>query len=319
VEHGTTSRSVLSVTSASVVSGSVAPVLRTKLRSAALILLACGFAVSPAGAAMPGTGCTDSWVSTAGGAWSTPGNWSSGVPTSASKACITLVPKLMIVPSLVNGWSFSGCSADGEDAASLVYNSAADTDPTETTVTSSAPQVTGPCGSSPCPSAPYGTPVTYTATLAAQYAGSPAPTGSVTFFSNNVPIGMGAITTTDGVSTANLTTDATAATPPDATSIQIGALYTDDSASLASDATPLQEGVEPSSPTVTVSGGTPNPSSFGQPVTLTATVSRTVGAPAPTGIVVFFAGPDSTPIGGARHDKRRHDDGDLGYDGADGQ
>ena len=34
--------------------------------------------------------CTDSWTNAAGGAWSNPGNWSSGVPTPTSQVCITL-------------------------------------------------------------------------------------------------------------------------------------------------------------------------------------------------------------------------------------
>ena len=34
--------------------------------------------------------CTDSWTNAGGGDWSDSGNWSSGVPTSASQVCITL-------------------------------------------------------------------------------------------------------------------------------------------------------------------------------------------------------------------------------------
>jgi fibronectin-binding autotransporter adhesin len=35
------------------------------------------------------SGCTDSWTNTSGGSWFTAGNWSKGVPTSTTEACIT--------------------------------------------------------------------------------------------------------------------------------------------------------------------------------------------------------------------------------------
>ena len=62
--------------------GPAMPQLRLAALVFALLLVGAPFASAQT--------CTTSWTAAAGGSWSTPGNWSAGVPTASSTACITL-------------------------------------------------------------------------------------------------------------------------------------------------------------------------------------------------------------------------------------
>ena len=68
--------------------------LRTMGSALASVALVTTFLLAPlpaetsAGAAVPP--CSTSWTNSAGGDWATPSNWSAGVPTSTSVACVTL-------------------------------------------------------------------------------------------------------------------------------------------------------------------------------------------------------------------------------------
>ena len=54
---------------------------------------------APAGATTPA--CQDRWTNPAGGAWATPGNWSSGVPSSAEVACVTIPTSAPVTGSTI--------------------------------------------------------------------------------------------------------------------------------------------------------------------------------------------------------------------------
>jgi len=183
------------------------------------------------------------------------------------------------------GGGFSlGCSDTGGQAITI-FDNAPGEDPTQVTVGSSAPSISGPCGTQACPTSSYGQPVTLTATVAASYPGSPAPTGSVTFFDGAVALGTGTLSTSNGFTTATLTTSDL---PPG--SHQIMVLYGGDASSLGGNSASLQEYVEPVTTTVAVTSS-PDPSSLGQPVTLTATVTPAgLGPASPTGELLFFSG-----------------------------
>src|ERR1700677_1272059 len=75
---------------------------RSKLGSRLLLAVSGSFALLASGMVLGVVGpvgveqaqaatpaCTDTWTNTAGGDWSTPGNWSAGVPGSSDVACIT--------------------------------------------------------------------------------------------------------------------------------------------------------------------------------------------------------------------------------------
>ncbi|MBV9662095.1 MAG: Ig-like domain repeat protein, partial [Acidimicrobiales bacterium] len=150
---------------------------------------------------------------------------------------------------------------------------------TTTSVGASAPTVT------------YGQPVTFTATITpASSAASVDPTGTVTFVDNaSTTIGSGTVSTTGGVTTATLTLSGLAAGPH-----SVLAAYGGDTTFTGSTSpTPAAVTVNQASTSVSVSNGT-DPSLFGEPVTLTATVNPTSGAN-PTGTVTFFD--NANPIG----------------------
>ncbi len=143
---------------------------------------------------------------------------------------------------------------------------------TQTTVVSSANPST------------VGESITFTATVAPT-SGTGTPTGTVTFLDNGTSIGSG---TLDNTGKATLMTSAlTQGTHP------ITAQYSGDSTFGVSTSTPVLNQVVNAVALVDTSTAVTsslNPSTVGQSVTFTATVTPTSGTTIPTGSVVFFDG-----------------------------
>ena len=124
--------------------------------------------------------------------------------------------------------------------------------------------------------------VTFTATVTAVAPGAGTPTGTVQFKTNGVNFG-GAVTLSGG-----------SASSPALSSLAVGtltvtAIYSGDSNFNSSDnsASPLTQTVNKATTTTTIASSK-NPSSIGDPVTWTATVSASApGAGAPSGTVQF--------------------------------
>ena len=124
--------------------------------------------------------------------------------------------------------------------------------------------------------------VTFTATITSLSGGAASPTGTVTFYDNGTSIGTGTVSTTAGVSTATFTTSSLAlGTHP------ITALYGGDGSHGGSLSNPpLNQVVKVATRTALQSSL--NPSTPGQAVTFTATItSLSGGAANPTGTVTF--------------------------------
>jgi autotransporter-associated beta strand protein len=128
----------------------------------------------------------------------------------------------------------------------------------------------------------FGQPTTLTATVTAIAPGSGTPTGVVGFFDGATLLGTSPL---DGSGTAALTT----------TSLSVGtqpitAVYSGDGNFLGDTSPVLMQTVSQASTTSVVTS-TPNPSIFGQTVTLSATVTAVAPASGvPTGTVSFFNG-----------------------------
>lgn len=124
-------------------------------------------------------------------------------------------------------------------------------------------------------------PVTLTATVSPTGSGAGTPTGTVDFYDGSNLIGSGVLS--GGVATF-------VDHPPTLTSHTFSADYLGEADFGASTSNTVVESISEIPTSATVSGS-PNPSSFNQPVTLTATV--TVNAPetgTPTGTVTFYYG-----------------------------
>jgi autotransporter-associated beta strand protein len=150
---------------------------------------------------------------------------------------------------------------------------------TTTTVTASPPSPT------------YGQPVTFTATIAPASSGASPPTGSVTFTDtlSNTTIGTAQVNPNG---TATLTTSTLSAA-----SYSITAAYAGDSNYAASMSTALSLTIGQAAEVTTLKSS-PNPSTFGQMVTLTAQVAPVSPAvTTPTGTITFMNG--STTLGSA--------------------
>jgi hypothetical protein len=154
---------------------------------------------------------------------------------------------------------------------------------TTTTVTSSA----NPSGT--------GQPVTFTATVIPGPNGPGVPTGTVTFYDGGSSIGTGTVSTSQGVTTATLTTSSL---PLGASAIT--ASYGGDSNYVASGPSSPVLNQDVQSTTTTSVASSLNPSKSGQSVTFTATVHPASSAPpAPTGSVTFYSGASSIGSGTA--------------------
>ena len=156
-----------------------------------------------------------------------------------------------------------GGKAAGSESSAIVQ--VVNPSPTTTTVKSSANPSTS------------GQSVTFTATVTATTGAT--PTGTVNFASGGTTIGSG--TLSGGVATFS-----TAALPVGSSSIT--ATYVADSTDATSTSTTLTQVVNVSPTTTTLTSST-NPSTSGESVTFTATVTATTGA-TPTGTVTFKYG-----------------------------
>ncbi len=153
-------------------------------------------------------------------------------------------------------------------ALSQVINKAIPT----TTVSSSSGTVT------------YGQTVTFKA-LVSGPVGAAAPTGTVTFKDGSTQLGPVTLTTVNGVTSVSLSTSTLAGGLHSITATYTGNTdYTS-----AASTTPAPVTVNPANTTTTLKSSL-NPATFGQPITLTATVAGPAGAPAPTGSVTFVDG-----------------------------
>jgi hypothetical protein len=156
--------------------------------------------------------------------------------------------------------------------ASIPTIQAVNPDATTTSVTSSlSPSV-------------FGQAVTFTASVLAALPGSGTPTGNVTFQQGLAVLGVGVLS---GAGQATFST-----TSLNVASHTITAVYGGDSrfAFRGSAASPVVESVTQASSSTSLSAS-PNPSVFGQPVVLTATVTATApGGGIPAGVVQFKQG-----------------------------
>jgi autotransporter-associated beta strand protein len=141
------------------------------------------------------------------------------------------------------------------------------------------------------PGAPDGQSVTFTATVAAVSPGGGNPTGVVTFKNGSTILGLGALSTSGGVTTATFTISAYQLPVGIST---ITASYPGDTNFIGSSST-LSQTITQSLSTTTVN--TSGASVYGQPVTFTATVKPTVvGGPIPTGTVTFYVTVNSSLV-----------------------
>jgi hypothetical protein len=138
--------------------------------------------------------------------------------------------------------------------------------------------------SNPNPST-YGESVTFTATVAPEFAAPTPPTGNVTFLDGATPLGTVAI---DAAGVATFTTDLL-----DVGSYTITASYAGDTSYVSSASDALTQVVNRAATTTNLVSG-PNPSTFGESVTFTATVAAD-SLHSPTGNVTFLDG--ATPLG----------------------
>jgi hypothetical protein len=126
----------------------------------------------------------------------------------------------------------------------------------------------------------YGQSVTFTATVTST-AGAGVPTGTITFNKGGATLGSGT------VNASGVATYTTTATQLTGGSDQITAVYNPDTDHAKSTSVAFTQTVNPEASS-TAFTSSPNPSTVGQLVTLTSTVSATVGTP--TGSVVFKNG-----------------------------
>lgn len=131
-----------------------------------------------------------------------------------------------------------------------------------------------------------GSSVTFTATVAVEAPGAGTPTGTVVFRDGADVLGDG---TLDGDGVASFTTSSLATGAH-----AITAEYQGDSSFVGSVSPNLEQQIEKDGVTVTLVSSA-NPSTFGEAITLTTTVTTVETGGAPTGDVVFFEG--STELG----------------------
>jgi len=139
--------------------------------------------------------------------------------------------------------------------------------------------------------AQFGDSLTFTATVAANTAGAPTPTGSVQFLIDGADLGA-PVSLVDGIATSASISNLSIANHV------VTAQYQSDDVAFNSGQGTLSGGetVNPASVSVLVASSAPE-SHYGQGVTFTATIEvTTAGRPAPAGTVQFAAG--GTPFGG---------------------
>jgi hypothetical protein len=195
-----------------------------------------------------------------------------GVGTLASKQTSIQVTGLSVGPHTYNAtYDGTGSFAVSSGTVTFSVNKA----PTTTTINSSSPN----------PST-YGQPVTFSATVTST-AGAGTPTGTVTFEqAPSTVLGTGTL------NASGVATFTTTATQLSGGTDKIEAIYSPDTNHAKSTSLPFSQTVNPEATSTTFTSS-PNPSTHGQAVTLTATVTAAVGTP--TGSVVFKNG--TTVIG----------------------
>ena len=147
--------------------------------------------------------------------------------------------------------------------------------PTTTTITQNTPN----------PSV-LGETVTFSATVSGN---SPSPTGTVSFFDGSTLLGSGNLATTNQITKAVFSYSSFTVG-----SHSITAVYNGDANYTGSTSLPVDQQVN--NATTTVMGASPNPSTFGETVVLSATVSVvSPGSGTPSGGVTFNDG--STTLG----------------------
>jgi streptogramin lyase len=134
--------------------------------------------------------------------------------------------------------------------------------------------------SPPSGAATFGEPVTLTATVTTNSPGSGTPSGDVTFTVDDTPVTV----PLDATGLATLTTVLAGGVDTISATYDPGT----DSDHQASSSNPLSYAVQQAASTTTITSATPASSIFGEPVTITATVTPTVGAVEPTGSVTFL-------------------------------
>jgi hypothetical protein len=184
----------------------------------------------------------------------------------------------------------TGTNQDGCEGATFFFDYTGSAQYTEVYATTTT------LGSSLDPSK-VGQPVTYTATVTAVQGPSQdpvpsSPTGVVTFDD-----GSSVICAAVAVAPASTTTSTATCTPPTyetASAHDIAAIYTDNTGdgNFGGSSTQMAQSVKPADTTTSLVSS-PTPSTFGQSVTLTASVTPGSGL-APTGTVTFYLG---TPTG----------------------
>ncbi|HVB08780.1 MAG TPA: Ig-like domain-containing protein [Bacillota bacterium] len=165
--------------------------------------------------------------------------------------------------------------------------------PAATTITLTAPA-----------SVTYGNSLTMSAQVSAAPPGTGVPSGLVTFYDGTAPLGSFMVT---GSGTAVLTVIPAVA----GVTHTLTAVYAGSTDYAGSTSTPATVQVQPA-PSSTAVASSPNPSVYGQPVTLTATVTSAAGPSSPTGSVTFYDGSTSLGTGTLSGDKATLTTSDLG-------
>jgi large repetitive protein len=132
----------------------------------------------------------------------------------------------------------------------------------------------------------FGDMVTFTATVSPTIAGV-LPTGTVDFKEGTTVLGSGTLSNMGGVATATFTTSATQLRGGAHT---VFAVYNSDINFAGSTSSSVTQTVVQHSTTTTLTSPGPNPSTFGDPISFTATVTPAVGGVQPTGSVDFKDG-----------------------------
>lgn len=182
--------------------------------------------------------------------------------------------------------SVTGSFADLAEGSSFVFDDQLFTityqggDGNDVVLTRSKADTETTLASSPNPSK-FGQSVTFTASVSVTPPGSGTPTGTVTFKDGQTTLGTGDL---DSSGQATFTTSALSVG-----SHSITAEYGGDSNFNGSTSAALAQTVEKADTEVSLASS-PNPSTSGQSVTFTATVSAASGAGSPTGTVTFKDG-----------------------------
>ena len=205
----------------------------------------------------------------------------SGFVGGETSATLTTLPSLGT--SAMSGSNAGAYSITASGAVGANYNISYVSGTLTINLTSSSVGVTASVNPSV-----FGQSTTFTATVGRFDSGSGTPSGTVDFYDGSSYLGTGTLNSSD---VATFTTSALSVATH-----TIYADYTGDGDFLANNGSLSQSVLQASTTSVTSSA--PNPSVYGQSVTMTATVSPvSPGAGTPTGTVTFFEGSSSLGTG----------------------